>query len=242
VGEGEKVILDPPPPSPGHSQHPPLQGDPDVDQGQRQACQQKAILGIPAGCPGSRLIHHPIAALHPEAATVLLAHIGDGATQIPDDHVRQVFHLVFAPFPFGIAAHNPKVHFLAPVLGTYHRVGRLIAPAPPAKALHALPVNLGRDDAGEGLSFQETNDLHGVEVSVQIQAAQTDPYLLQTRQEALQNFKKGIVCLNISEGQSDPLVPLDDIGGGVAVKTRCPLISARCPLECIRRFRLLFWR
>jgi hypothetical protein len=100
---------------------------------------------------------------------VLLVHIGDGATQIPDDHIRQVFHLVLAPFPFGIATHNPKVHFLASVFGTYYRVGRPIAPVGRnylEKALNALPVNLGWDYVGEGMSLQEAEDVHGVEASV----------------------------------------------------------------------------
>ena len=168
--EGEKVYLDPPTPSPWHAQHLPPQSDPDVDQTQRQANKQEAILRVPAGCPGSGLIHHPVAAFNPEAATVFLAHIRDGTTQISYDNIWQVFHLVLAPFALGITTHNLKVHLLASVFGTYHRVGGLIAFSPLAEAPHTLPVNLGRDYAWERLSLKEADDLYSIEVSVQIQA------------------------------------------------------------------------
>jgi hypothetical protein len=236
-GKGEEVILDPTPSFPWHAQHLPLECDPDIDQTQRQAHQQKTILWISAGCPGPCLIHHPIAALHPEAATVLLAHIWDGTAHISYDNIRQVLNLVFPPFALGIAAYDPEVHLLAPLFWAYNLVGCPIALSALAKALHSLAVDLRRDYAREGLPLKEADYLYAVEAPVKIQAAQAYSYLLQTGKEALQDLKEDIFCPDIGHGKGDPLVVLDEVCCGVAVETSCPSVCPAAP----EFFRVLGW-
>ena len=156
---------------------------------------------------------------------MLLADISNWTTEIAYDNIGKVLKLVQTPSPLGIPAHNPKVHFLAPIDGAYNLVGGAIALAPPTETFDSLPRDLSWDYTWERLSLEESDDLHCIEASVKIQALYSNSCFFYASEDTPEDIKDCVLSLDICKGYGDSLVLLDEVCSGIAVETGCSSVG-----------------